>query len=187
MIKSISYQYHVDKINFVSIPRCASNAVHKALKYDVGDNHKSIRKTKDERFSFAIIRDPLERLMSWWKYHQLPQYDAVAGETYKCSFIDWVLKGCPHHWTDDHLKTFGIDDPMNQWEFICDPDGNIIVDQLVRFDDIDGALKLPQPFGTFYLQKINASPDSKHVTLSKTVITTVFERFKKDYQIFNSL
>lgn len=176
-----------DQINFVSIPRCASNAIHKALKYDTKDNHKSIRKTHDERFSFAIMRDPLERLMSWWKYHRQRHYDAMAGDTYKCSFADWILKGCPHHWTDDQLREFGIKNPLNQWEFICDNDGDILVDHLVSFDDIDGLLKLPQPFGTYFLQKINASPEQNHIILNRTVIDYVHQRFKKDYEINNSL
>lgn len=179
----------VNDVNFVSIPRCASNSIHHALHTNNVDNHFSIRKTKDERWSFAVIRDPLERLISWWKYHQSDIYIPFGGEIYQRPFKDWARSGCPHHWTVDDLKNCQITNPLRQFDFVCDTDGNIMVDKLINFDDLGthGGVDL-EPVGGFVpLNHLNASHIGKTASLSASVIDYIHKQFESDYKIYNSL
>jgi len=120
---------------FISIPKTGTNSIHKALGTNKKDNHKSIKLIEAD-FTFAFIRHPLDRLVSWYFGHRttnpsLPQYQV--------SFREWLLTGT-HHWTLDNLKQFGISNPLNQWEFV-EIDGEIKVDFLGRFENLNQDFK----------------------------------------------
>ena len=178
-----------NNINFVAIPRCASNSIQKALDGTVNPHHDSIRKTKDERFSFAVIRNPLDRLMSWWRYHQGIQYDESIRSIYERPFKDWAMIGCPHHWSFDDLIRHQITNPLKQYDFVCDPFGNVKVDQLIKFDDIEenGGFKL-EPHNQFIqLEQLNASNPTKHAGLDRACVKKIHSQFELDYKLYNSL
>ena len=45
---------------------------------------------------FAIVRNPYARLYSWWKFHR----QTKQLEAYRCDFTEWMMRWCPHHWTN---------------------------------------------------------------------------------------
>lgn len=117
---------------YISIPKTGSNSVHQALKTNKKDNHKSIKLIECD-YSFAFIRHPLDRLVSWYFGHRATNPSLTQ---YKGSFREWVAGGCEHHWTEGDLKGFGINNPLNQWEFV-EIDGEIKVDFLGRFENLN--------------------------------------------------
>lgn len=59
--------------------------------------HDTIGSAEFERVRYlAIVRNPWSRLYSWWKFHRQTKQLAE----YRCDFTEWLLKWCPHHWTN---------------------------------------------------------------------------------------
>lgn len=114
---------------FISIPKTGSNSIHRALGTNKKDNHKSIKLIECD-YSFAFIRHPLDRLVSWYFGHQM-----TSPKLYGLPFIEWVARGCKHHWTKENLKTFGVNNPLNQYEFV-EINRRVEVDFLGRFEHI---------------------------------------------------
>lgn len=117
---------------FISIPKTGTNSVHRALNTKHKDNHKAIKLIKCE-YSFAFIRHPLDRLVSWYFGHRTTNPSMVQ---YQGDFRTWVATGCNHHWTPDNLKQFGVSSPLNQWEFV-EIDGKVAVSFLGKFEKIE--------------------------------------------------
>lgn len=137
---------------FISIPKNASQSVFKMFGYklkdkskttDIGimDNHAraSVVKSRyydyDSRFVFCFVRNPWERLVSWFDYHKklLPRHEA-----YKGNFKEWTIRGCPHHWKIQNGTnwTNGLN-PLKQWQFIYESDKQIVphVYKMENFDE----------------------------------------------------
>lgn len=177
------------KVNFVSIPRTGTNSIYQLFGgIDGNDNHKSIRLTKDDRFSFAVIRHPLQRLMSWWRYHSNAIYDP-KGEIYKGSFKDWAMAGFPHHWTDEHCVDRGITSPLNQHEFVTDKNGQIAVDRLINYDYLQEqfAMALSPYMSNTSLPHINKSNRQLVASSNSTILLKSMSQFKSDWHIYKSL
>ncbi len=114
---------------FISIPKTGSNSIHRALNTQMKDNHKSIKLIECD-YSFAFLRHPLDRLVSWYFGHQM-----TSPKLYRLPFVEWVAKGCKHHWTKDNLKQFGVSNPLNQYEFI-EINGVVQVDFIGKFENL---------------------------------------------------
>lgn len=140
------------KFVFVSIPKNGSQSVFDMFGYKlkdhskesdrgIMDNHarcvvlKKRYKDFDERYKFCFVRDPLERLVSWYDYH-LKRYRC---EPYtKMDFRSWVLADCPHHWKKQNGTSWQGDlSPLHQWQFIYDDDGNLMVDDVFRMENFE--------------------------------------------------
>ena len=101
-------------MTFISIPKVASTSIRKALGI-TRNNHKSSHKVKEGGFRFCFVRNPYDRLVSWYEWHRKnePQW-----AQYQMSFKDWIIDGCPHHWDFILCDSQGISSPLNQWEFV---------------------------------------------------------------------
>lgn len=178
------------QINFVSIPRTGSNAIRELIphKNESKENHTSIRLTSDERFSFAVIRNPIQRLVSWWKYHSELRYDPT-GEIYGDNFESWVMRGCPHHWSPEFCESRGIKNPLNQWEYVCDWDGNIAVDRLLNYDELQKQFtEMMYKFtNVTTLRVLNMSHSGKTPNITKLAKESINEQFRYDFHIYNQL
>lgn len=127
---------------FVSIPKNASQSVHKMFGTrlkdhssddDIGicDNHCRCAVLKrrypsfDSRFKFCFVRNPWERLVSWFRYHVqvIPMYK-------KYTFESWARAGFPHHWGLQNGTRYRKErrSPLDQHQFIYDDEGNLMVD-----------------------------------------------------------
>lgn len=175
--------------NFISIPRTATNSIYSLMGgVDAETNHKSIRLTKDERFSFAVIRHPLKRLISWWRYHSAPNYDPT-GEIYGTSFRDWAMRGFPHHWSEEQCIDRGITSPLRQCDFVCDKQNNVIVDKLLNYDNLqeEFTMELAKYLPNTQLPHINNSNKTKTASISTQLLDLTFNLFQTDWAIYNKL
>lgn len=201
--KNINHFVHKPFI-FISIPKNASQSIHSALgiklhdKSDqnemaICDNHargvllKERYKDYNKRFKFCVVRNPYERVKSWYSYHK----DVLKLRPYiDVEFNNWVLSGCPHHWKIQNETNYEKNkelSPLNQWQFIYDEKMNLLVDMICKFENLENDFKK-------VCEKIEISPieltkrnNSKKGNLEYTVEAKakVVELFKKDFDLFN--
>lgn len=144
------------KYVFVSIPKNGSQSVFDMFGYKLKDHSKEtdqgimdnharcvVIKNRygdfDARYKFCFVRNPLERLVSWYDYH-LKRYRC---EPYtKMDFRHWILADCPHHWKRQNGTLWQGDlSPLHQWQFIYDDDGNLMVDDVFRMETFEQDLQ----------------------------------------------
>jgi len=93
------------KILFIHIPKCAGTSIAKLLDWSVvwGDRHRPLQSYTEEYsedflescFKFTIVRNPWDRMVSWYFYHKHPQYKVKTKE----AFQSWVKEGMSTHWS----------------------------------------------------------------------------------------
>jgi hypothetical protein len=147
-------------------------------------------------FSFAFVRNPWDRLVSEYVYRQ-----------YKCSFEDFIVNCFPTPKDDDYIK--GRDlyrHVIPQVDFICDCDGEVMVDFVGKFENIgeDFAAVTEQITGNRlslpHKNKSSKSPLKKWLGLTKTkhakkrhyseyynnqTREIVAEKYQRDITLFN--
>ncbi|MBU2972632.1 sulfotransferase family protein [Pseudoalteromonas sp. C2R02] len=80
----------------------------------------------DAMYKFAFVRNPWDRLVSEYSYRKYP-----------CSFKDFVFKFFPTAHNDDYKKGFdGYRHVIPQTDFVCDENGQVIVDFIGRFENL---------------------------------------------------
>ena len=117
---------------YISIPRTGTNSIHSVVPQHIDENHKSINKIDRKGFSFGFVRNPFDLVVSWYQYHRQHQLQ----KPYDMEFLNWVDAGCPTHWNDDFIKSRGITHPLNQFEYLCNEEGEIAVDFIGRFENL---------------------------------------------------
>jgi hypothetical protein len=199
--KNINHFVHLPFI-FVSIPKNASQSVHKTFgiklhdhsspkEMAVCDNHcrgvvlKQRYKDFNRRFKFCIVRNPHERTKSWYVYHK----NILKLEPYtKMEFNTWVLAGCPHHWKiqngTDYVKS-GLS-PLSQHIFVYEND-TLLVDYVCKFETLSDDFSHVCSKINYNLKeilKINASNDDT-VKYTTPAFEHVRKLFAKDFELFN--
>ena len=114
---------------YISIPRTGTHSIHVAFETNQKDNHQPIRYLNQQVFSFTILREPTDRLISWYawcNHHHREEY-----KYYDTDFDSWVAEGCPHHLTFE--KGVPLTNPLCQWEYLIDTNGEIAVDYIGDF------------------------------------------------------
>jgi len=135
---------------FVSIPKCASKSVLQILelganrdddwtepveRHVIYENHQRLcvleqRYDLSNLYVFAFVRNPHQRIKSWYAYHRhLAPYSRL-------SFTEWVKKGCPVHWTVQNATDWASigESPLLQWNFLKGARSRIVVGQLEQFE-----------------------------------------------------
>jgi len=80
----------------------------------------------EQLYKFTVVRNPWDRLVSEYVYQQYP-----------FSFKDFIFKHFPPKDHDDYVNHNGhYRHVMPQWQFICDQDGHIIVDAVIKFESL---------------------------------------------------
>jgi len=168
---------------YISIPKTGSNSIHEALGTNKVDNHKALHLIECD-YSFAFIRHPLDRLVSWYFGHH-----TINKNLYQLPFVEWVGGGCKHHWTPDNLKQFGVSNPLNQYEFV-EIDGRVEVDFLGRFEylhqDFDKVSKIIGVEAELpHLLKSQRGHWTKYFDAGLTEYAE--QMFKRDFELWGSL
>ena len=97
-----------------------------------------------QKYSFALVRDPLARIVSWFFFHK----QTCSGEEFK--YYDYETF---QDWFDDGLKTHWGSGAFTMKDWVCDTDGNLIVNDIFFLEEISR----PNSFHWIKLkQKLNA-------------------------------
>jgi hypothetical protein len=199
-------------LGFISVTKCASTTIEAALsKYSVISlagtpalKHTKYRvveqfilpllEAKDIRrpHFFAVIRDPADRLMSWYKYrtrealadeeirpHKAARY---VGEMSFDEYVEDALsRKIPPHARFDR-----------QMSFVVNAAGDVAVDTLIRLDALDGMLvEFLKMFGV----SMDALPERKNISpaVATSPITDALrdrlrasKRFGPDYALYEA-
>jgi len=122
------------KINFVSIPRSASQSIHAALETDKYMNHKSISLFPENGLpAFAIIREPVDHAMSWYAHHKSRK---KLAHLYEETLEQWCINGFNTHWSPEECNTMGINHALNQFDYISEG-GSVVVEHLLRYEHLE--------------------------------------------------
>ena len=138
---------------FIHIPKCGGSSIVKAFDYhhphhpEKSKEHYSALdygEDASQKYSFALVRDPLARIVSWFFFHK----QTCSGEEFK--YYDYeTFQDC----FDDGLKTHWDSDPFAMKEWVSDTNGNLIVNDIFFLEEISR----PNSFHWIKLkQKLNA-------------------------------
>jgi len=127
----------------------------------------------DSYFKFAIVRNPWERLVSEYKFIARPEV----------AFSDFILKRFPAGGSSDRGRHVAP-----QWRFICDQSKAVIVDKVIRFENLKEELEntFRQIFGdATELPHINASKDKRdyRTFYSQPTLDFVANFYREDIEL----
>ena len=182
---------------FVHIPKTAGQSIKKMLFGRTGGPHRSIFEINNDQekpFSFAFVRNPWDRLYSSFCYLSNGgsgnNTDRLLNEqffqNYKEDFRSFVIEGLDSNTKESviHLK--------DQSSFICNESGEIMVDFVGRFENLnEDVRKLKEHLGITnqerQLQKLNPSKRNRDYrsVYDKEMMEKVFSLYRKDIDIFD--
>jgi len=130
---------------FVSIPRTGTRSLRQTLSIRDPYNHRTAvwirnkigQAAWDEAVTFAFVRNPFDKLVSWYFYHKTPgNCPPDKLRIYAPPFNEWVLGGCKHHWLP--MATFGtrchVPDPHSCSGYVLDEQQKVMVDFVGRVE-----------------------------------------------------
>jgi chondroitin 4-sulfotransferase 11 len=189
---------------FVHVQKTGGNAVRSALGMAVDDVHKHFfaRELRDiygtaawgSRFKFAFVRNPWDRLVSWWSMIDNGR-DFIDPSQPPNSFFGYVLERA-HNFEEFILRcTDEITDPdgrkhifRNQIDYLVDENGTIIVDFIGRFERLQECFdEVCRRLGRtpVELPRIN---DSRHAAYTEyytpAMAETVARHYARDIETF---
>ena len=134
---------------FVHIQKTGGNAVRAALGVEVNDAHKHFLARElravygqaawDQPFKFAFVRNPWDRLVSWWSMIDgiraqiaatQPPNKFVAYVLQAVSFEEFITR-CTDEIVDADGRKYIF---RNQIDYLVDDNGKVIVDFIGRFE-----------------------------------------------------
>ena len=129
---------HLDRFVFVHINKTGGSSVEKALK--IPFEHKTAleiieeigRKNWDRKLTFTVIRNPWDKVVS--HYHYRVKTNQTNLRDNPIEFKEWVER------TYGNQDVHYYDDPkmfMPQMNWITDKNGNILVDEIIHFENLD--------------------------------------------------
>ncbi len=202
------------KFCFLCIPKCGSTSVEKAIHIHCEtrlNGHPSLKHMGARRFkrrfrplllkadpngeieTFCIMREPLERIQSWYNYRNRaeiadPSHRYYQRHTGSMSFVDFVQG----YLDGDRPETVGVG---SQADFVTLGDGSIGVDRIFRLDQMElvadylskkigKIIKIP-----FANKSVSArrEPTGRMFDLPEPLMSQLKARLERDYAIYNAL
>lgn len=136
------------------------------------------KKQYHQYHSFSVIRNPYDRFYSMYKFF----YSSL-----KLTPMDFVsyVKNIFKNKDDDNRYNFF----QPQYIFICDKNYNIIIDEIIRFENLDFEYsKLVKKYKLNKLCHLNKSNDVigfDNFYSNDFIKKNVYKLYKKDFKIFN--
>lgn len=180
---------HDKKLIFVQIPKNASTSI---CTYFGGPNQFVYDKKWteyqehfgnywNEYTKFAVVRNPVDRFISSYKFIREGNYNILQmnfngdSNTNINEFLDFVVENYANIVTPI-LKP--------QHYFICDENDVIMVDKLIRYENLDVEL---ESIGIVGLDLLNQSTidNQELINLNQESIDKLNILYKKDFEIFN--
>lgn len=174
------------QFTFISVPRTATNSIHKALKTDFLNNHTAAKMIDLKGFSFGFIRNPFEQLMSWFDYHkQIEGLKHIYGD----SFDEWIIRGCHHHWAGEFMLSLGITHPCHQFEYFNDNVNHIALYENIsnEWKYICQKLNIDVPLEYLNFSKSPYDRKKAEVLLSPEAKILAQKKFKQSFKLWNDL
>ncbi|MFL2531191.1 MAG: sulfotransferase family 2 domain-containing protein [Porticoccaceae bacterium] len=181
-------------IQFIHVPKAAGTSIASAIYSRVIPHHSAeyYHCVNSSRFrdtlSFAVVRDPIERFKSSFRF-------LISGGTktvkvkksfkYKrfqkkqdinCFVKEWLIK----------QKTLDFT-LMPQSDFVCSKKGDLLVTKIFDLSDIESCSKLisKEVGKDIYIPRINSTNDQSLVNLNEDSIKILKEFYSKDYELLN--
>jgi len=189
--------FYNTKTIFIHIPKTAGVSLLNAIYDDVIllESHRSMYFNKialniksDKYFSFTVVRNPFARLYSAYIFLEkggINRLDKNAFDTHLAKFKDFedfVLNGL------NKRIIFQITHLIPQHEYLCDLKGNIEVDFVGRFENLEKDIKsLSSKLGKeIVLSHLNKNTNKLNYTDVYTceMIRKVNKVYKQDFEIF---
>jgi hypothetical protein len=149
---------------FVHVPKAAGMSISAAL-YGAQTGHSSIRLLRRiasgrlaQLPSFAVLRDPIKRFLSAYRYARSGGADDEVAEPFRALYRDFrsVDEALDH--VEQAADPYQIDHIFRpQHWYITDRAGCIAVDRLVRYEDINRLSLLVPGFPAAPIKHINRS------------------------------
>jgi hypothetical protein len=193
----------------VSVPKCGSHSIRGILAlgenrdedseepiecHVIYENHQRLAVLEQKydlagKYVFAFVRNPYDRLSSWYQFHS-------KMEPYRsCTFEQWVISGCPTHWTIQNATDWAAEglSPLLQNNFLA---GEKAVDFIGRMENfpndiqkviaglnaICGQRGIDRRFAYRELKMNRSKPHANHYTAEMKNV--VFALFREDFETF---
>lgn len=195
------------KIAFLCVPKCGSTSIERVLKKHCDiqfKGHPSVKHINARRYhrfvlpllrkadprneieTFCVIRDPVDRLRSWYEYQtrpaianpKHPRHERYTGGMDFNMFIEAYLADKQPEFA--HIGT--------QHEFVRLADGSIGVDRIFRLDQMDSiAAYLAKKLGKkVVIPQKNRSIPTDGLTLDEALAKRLRTALQKDYELYES-
>jgi hypothetical protein len=189
----------------VHIQKTGGTSIRKALGVELHERHKhrtaaELRSVYGEDkwkayFKFAFVRNPWDRLVSWWSAIDRHRAHFEAREIGLNKFQSYILQ---HATTFEEFLT-RCDEPIedtdglkhifrNQVDYLTDDTGRVIVDRIGRFERLqDEMSEIAKGLGMdeIVLPRINGSSHAHYTEhYSEELIGLVAERYRVDIETF---
>ena len=187
--------FYKSKTIFIHIPKTAGVSLAKAIYGDVIlEGHRSfyfnsiaLNIKNEDYFSFSFVRNPFDRLYSAYKFLNaggMNHLDKLAFQTFLSEFEDFedfILNGL------NEKLIYQITHFIPQHEYLCDKSGNILVDFIGRFEDLESdtlllSKRLKKDINLSHLN-FNSKLNYKEVYTDE-MIYKVNQIYQKDIDIF---
>ena len=181
------------KLCFVHIPKCAGTTITRLLDFKSKSvEHRTLRAYTNKRgyedmntlFKFCFVRNPWDRLVSWYYYHS----ESIYKPRTQKMFRSWVSRGCPHHWKKMFMDDvdWSKDTPLNLHSWLT-PVGPIQFDKIFKTEEYDYAVEFLNDMLGLNLRNItynkSTRADYRHYYDAATV-QKVYELFPDDIDRF---
>lgn len=139
------------KALFVHIPKSGGTTVFKCSSKIIRIRHFTAWALKqgaydgdwDKTYTFSFVRNPWDRIVSWYFYHKHKDNRAEFKLYRESTFESWVKDGCPTTWPDNedpYTMFYGKGrkkTPLIQRTFLTDPNDKMIVDFIGKLENFD--------------------------------------------------
>jgi hypothetical protein len=192
------------RVIFVHIQKTGGTSIVRTLGHAPGGEYKHwfAKDLRDvyggdvwsECFSFAFVRNPWDRLVSWWSMIEAKRGEYSRGGEVNAFYrfvlsnarnFEEFLKNCDQEILDRDGRKWIF---RNQLDYIVDDDGKILVDFVGKFENMaaDFALVSARIFGDQrQLPNLNASAHQNYREYyTPALAQMVGERFKNDIEAF---
>lgn len=187
--------YHQLGAIFVHVPKTGGTSIERALRESpeqvVGGHttalgfRKAFPREFAEYFTFALVRHPLDRFLSAWRYLRgEPVHEALGNaEIHECATLDRWMEPV----ADDPRRLGRIVHFLPTRRFVCDDSDGVLVDRLYRYERFDTAWTdladrlgavLPPP------RRLNAAPRSvARPVVDDALANWIASHYAGDYEL----